>query len=605
MGSKRVTYTVRTYKPGERISATGSKTSGPENAVEPDGCDEAAHSEAHDRGAALLTKLGAFHEQNQTGRPAARNAETETAQPAPPSRPSMAVAASIIGTAVALSALAWHLQVTDRFDRPNQFKATAGRGAQETFPASTPARPRATKPTSVKSAKAKQALAKPSLASPGVIRPPTGALKPEAITKPDRPVKVVVPVPTTPRPSVSVLQALGNLEDAVTPKQDERTVRVKKGDTFMALLLRSGVPPEEAHAAITTMGSVYDPRRLRPGRKMKVTFGVLGSEQGRFLGISFDSKFDRTVSVKRQKDGNFVAAEKKKTLTAKVSRGGGMVDSSLFQTGLRNGVPASAMLQLINLYSFDVDFQRDIQPGDSFKMMYRDYRDQNGQVVRQGELIYAELTLRGTTLKIYRYTPSNGRTDYFNERGESNRKALMRTPIDGARLTSRFGRRRHPVLGYTRVHQGVDFGAPRGTPVYAAGDGTVVIAKWNGGYGRYVKIRHNANYQTAYAHLKRFANGIKNGVRVKQGQTIAYVGTTGRSTGPHLHYEVHVNRRAINPLALKLPSGQKLKGKELNAFVAARTAIKKQFVDLGPTRTVASADKNVTKTGKQKVEDDK
>ena len=211
----------------------------------------------------------------------------------------------------------------------------------------------------------------------------------------------------------------------------------------------------------------------------------------------------------------------------------------------------------------------------------------DGVVVNNGEIQYAKLTLRGTELPLYRFETPEGNLDYFNTKGESVRKALMKTPIDGARLSSRFGNRKHPILGYTRLHAGVDFAAPRGTPIYAAGDGTVTVAGTNGGYGKYIKIRHNGTYSTAYAHLNGYARGVRKGKRVRQGQVIGYVGSTGRSTGPHLHYEIHRNGKQINPLGLKLPSGEKLKGQTLEAFLSLRDTVDRQFALLSDPRQVA------------------
>lgn len=212
--------------------------------------------------------------------------------------------------------------------------------------------------------------------------------------------------------------------------------------------------------------------------------------------------------------------------------------------------------------------------------MYEQFRGENGDVVHQGNIHYAKLTLRDKGVPLYRYTTTKGNLDYFNAKGESVRKTLMRTPIDGARLSSRFGKRKHPILGYTRMHSGVDFAAPRGTPIYAAGNGTVVQSGRNGGYGNYVRIRHNGTYQTAYAHLSKFARGARRGARVRQGQVIGYVGTTGRSTGPHLHYEVLRNGRQINPRSVRIPSGEKLKGAELKKFLAMRDARDVEFAQL-------------------------
>lgn len=374
---------------------------------------------------------------------------------------------------------------------------------------------------------------------------------------------------------------LGDVEYRLTRRQHARYIRVQEGDTFIGVLTRAGASQEQARAAVSSLAGIFDPRSLRPGRRIAVLFGVREGRQGTFVGMRFDSSFDRVVSVQRQANDGFIATELRKQLTTEMVRGDGEIRASLFQAGLRNQVPAAAMIRMIHLLSYDVDFQRDIQPGDRFQIMYMRHRGQDGTVVRNGEVVYLALTLRGVTQRLYRYTTPSGRTDYFDEQGRGLRKALMRTPIDGARLSSNFGRRRHPILGYTRMHAGVDFAAPTGTPIYAAGDGTIDYAGRRGGYGNYIRINHTRDYQTAYAHMHRFADGMRRGARVRQGQVIGYVGTTGRSTGPHLHYEVIHNGERINPMTLRLPSNQRLEGEDLERFLAYRAEMDERFADLG------------------------
>ena len=242
------------------------------------------------------------------------------------------------------------------------------------------------------------------------------------------------------------------------------------------------------------------------------------------------------------------------------------------------------LVELIRAYSWDVDFQRDIRSGDTFQVMYERVYDEHGNHVHSGNIRFAQLTLSGKRHPIYRYRSKDGDDDYFDERGQSARKALMRTPIDGARLSSGFGRRRHPILGYNKMHRGVDFAAPRGTSIYAAGNGTIIKAGRNGAYGIYIRIRHNNRYSTAYGHMKGLARSARRGKRVTQGQIIGYVGTTGRSTGPHLHYEILSNGRRTNPMKIKMPSGRKLKGGALAAFQAARASIDTAFSGLAPKK---------------------
>jgi murein DD-endopeptidase MepM/ murein hydrolase activator NlpD len=246
-------------------------------------------------------------------------------------------------------------------------------------------------------------------------------------------------------------------------------------------------------------------------------------------------------------------------------------------------------MSMIKMLSWDVDFQRDIQPGDRFEVMYERYYTDGGKFVRTGDVLYANLILSGKSHPIYRHTSKGGTTDYFDAKGVSARKALLRTPIDGARLTSNFGKRHHPILGYTMMHRGVDFAAPVGTPIYAAGDGIVDVREREGAYGNYIRVRHNSDYATAYAHMSRFAPRIQKGSRVKQGQVIGFVGSTGRSTGPHLHFEVLQKGQQINPMAVKMPIGDKLAGAELERFAQQRTRIGATFERLvAPDALVAT-----------------
>jgi murein DD-endopeptidase MepM/ murein hydrolase activator NlpD len=223
---------------------------------------------------------------------------------------------------------------------------------------------------------------------------------------------------------------------------------------------------------------------------------------------------------------------------------------------------------MIHAFSYDVDFQRDIQPGDAFEVMFERYVDKKGQVVKDGDIKFAKLTLSGVTMPIYRYVDSSGMPDYYNPKGESVKKALLRTPVDGARISSAYGMRMHPILGFSTMHKGVDFAVSTGTPVMAAGSGVIDYAGANGSYGYYLRIKHDAVHSTAYAHLSRFAQGVRTGKHVAQGQTVAFTGATGRATGPHLHYEVLVHNEQVNPMSVKFQSGNKLAGKELLRFLS-------------------------------------
>jgi murein DD-endopeptidase MepM/ murein hydrolase activator NlpD len=345
---------------------------------------------------------------------------------------------------------------------------------------------------------------------------------------------------------------------------------VQRGDTLMNILTRAGIGSEDAYAAVRALVDLYDPRRLRAGQELLIT--AVANEQDdttrQLLRLAFDMDFDHEIRVSRDTEGVFSGEKLERPQRRELVRRAGIIDDSLYLSAGRAEVPQNVMLELIKLFSWDVDFQRDIHPGDAFEATFEEVSlEGERDIVRRGDdLLHARLTLGGRELDAYRFERQDGSIEYFDRTGRSLRKFLLRTPVDGARISSRFGLRQHPILGYSRMHKGVDFAAPSGTPIYAAGGGRVAVAGRNGGYGNYIRITHNGEYATAYAHLSRFAKGVKRGGRVRQGQVIGYVGTTGRSTGPHLHYEVLRHDAQINPLKLKHPALAQLSEKELEHF---------------------------------------
>ncbi len=385
--------------------------------------------------------------------------------------------------------------------------------------------------------------------------------------------------------------AAAAIEVAFAPEPDHavrNSLRLRNGDTLMKALLRAGCKRSDANAAIAAFSQLYDPRKLRAGQMLTVVLVPDEADRPPILhGITFASAPGRNLEVGRAEGGGFAAREIEVALTRGLAHANGRIATSLYQAATDAKMPQAIMMEMILAFSFDVDFQREIQRGDSFEVVFERFHDKAGAVVREGALLYAALTLSGQPLKIYRYAEPGGGEGYFDEDGNSVRKALLRTPINGARLSSRYGKRKHPILGYTKMHRGVDFAAPRGTPVAAAGSGVIESIGWNGAYGRYIRVRHKGSYKTAYAHLSRFAKGLRKGQRVKQGQTIGRVGSTGRSTGPHLHYEVIQSGRQINPLNVKLPAGPRLTGAQLAAFDAARGDIERQRAALLLVRHVA------------------
>lgn len=359
-------------------------------------------------------------------------------------------------------------------------------------------------------------------------------------------------------------------EEAMLPMV--RLLAVEPGDTLAQILIDEGAESSDAHAAIDVLRRIFNPKDLRSGQQIEITFTPSPDGLGgaKFQSLSFEPDFTKTVTVERSDKGSFSVKQAIKPLKQEIVQASGRIDSSLYDAALKAGISHNVLSTMVRVLSYDVDFQRDIQEGDTFQVFYERWIDEKGNAVKDGEVYYLSMTLSGKPLHYYRFKAADGLVDYFNQKGESVKKALLRTPADGARITSKFGSRKHPILGYSRMHKGIDFGLPHGAPIQAAGDGVVEMAGVNKGYGNYLRIRHTNGYATAYAHLSGFAKGVRVGKRVGQGQTVAFVGSTGLSTGPHLHYEVMVNGNQVNPLSIKMPSGRKLAGKELDNFNQAK-----------------------------------
>ncbi|HEY0900685.1 MAG TPA: peptidoglycan DD-metalloendopeptidase family protein [Micavibrio sp.] len=371
----------------------------------------------------------------------------------------------------------------------------------------------------------------------------------------------------------------------------EKVVKIGKGDTFGEVLQRAGLNAVEAHNAAQVMKKHYDPRALKLGQTVRLKYDRAQDDSGLQLA-SLHMDVDAVRSVNLSRDNNelgFKAVVDEKEILKKVAANRAQIETSLYGSALKAGLPRAVVAEAIRVYSYDIDFQRDVRRGDSLEVLYEQYETEDGRQVKTGDIIMARINVGGVTKTAYRFKNKNGDYDYFTDDGKTLRKALMRTPIDGARISSGFGVRRHPVLGYTKMHKGMDFAAPTGTPIFAAGDGTVERAGRFSSYGNYVSIRHNRSTKTAYAHMSRFAKGVTPGKRVKQGQVIGYVGTTGRSTGPHLHFEVIENGVQINPRNMKIQQGEALKGTELASFKEHIRKIDSQFANLTRSMKMASA----------------
>ena len=360
------------------------------------------------------------------------------------------------------------------------------------------------------------------------------------------------------------------------PHPSSRIVTIEPGDALSVVLEREGVG-DETSETIKALSEYLDPRDLRAGQKIHLTYepNSQGMQQFQALKISLDPL--RTVVVEREKEGfssNIDEKEVKRIVHAKKA----IIQNSLYGSAAKAGIPEAIVADAMRIYAWSIDFQRDIRKGDAIEVMYETFETKKGYVAKTGNVLYANLTLSGKSIPLYRFEMADGRIDYFQPTGRSIKRTLMKTPIDGARMSSGYGMRRHPVLGYNKMHKGVDFAAPTGTPIYAAGDGIIEKAGWFSSYGKYVRIRHNSELKTAYAHMSRIK--VKNGARVKQGEVIGYVGTTGRSTGAHLHYEVLLRGKHTNPRSINLPTGEKLTGAQLTKFKSSMNEMSRQFVSL-------------------------
>lgn len=338
------------------------------------------------------------------------------------------------------------------------------------------------------------------------------------------------------------------------------TLRVHPGETLQAAVRRAGVAEVDAQAADRLMGPL-DPQ----GASLDAAISDAPAGQARLIALTLRTGPATSLSLSRAFDGALHRQTLEEDTDSETAVALGRMDGSLYASALRAGADDAVIASATRLFSHRVDFARDLHDGDRFRLVFDRRVTDSGRTVESGLLRYAEIDGRGGTTRLYAFT-HNGRLDYFDEHGQAAGGLLLRTPVDGARMTSGYGMRLHPVLGYTRMHQGVDFGAVTGTPVLAAGDGVVVEARYWGGYGNWVRIRHAGGWETGYGHLSRYAAGLQPGMHVSQGQIIAYVGRTGVATGPHLHYEVWQNGERVNPIGAHVPQGLILTGRELDRF---------------------------------------
>lgn len=335
------------------------------------------------------------------------------------------------------------------------------------------------------------------------------------------------------------------------------------GSNLNDLLISNGLNKDDASAVVYEISPFVDLRRMKAGEIFTLEF--INED---FNRLTMCKSTDLLVEVFRDNsvEKGFRAEEKERQLTSFVKRVSGTIEDSLYVSALQAGLSANILQELINILSFDVDFQRDIQKDDTFNIAFEEVYDNKGEKVKDGQILCASLFTDGREISFYYYTDLNGESDYFNEQGQTVRKTLLKTPINGACITSGYGMRISPITGFSLKHQGIDFGAPSGTPIFASGDGVVESAYFSRVYGNFIELRHVNGYKTLYGHMTNYASGMRKGLRVKQGQIIGYVGSTGMSTGPHLHYEISYWGTKVNPSSVKSPPGRSLKEEDLVLF---------------------------------------
>ena len=348
---------------------------------------------------------------------------------------------------------------------------------------------------------------------------------------------------------------------------EEDNYQIQNNDSIEKILKKFNIKNEDIKI-ISNKLKQKNLSNIYSGRKLSLIFKKLDDGSKTVINLLFPINNTTSVEI-RKSQNNFLVKENILQLYKKEVVVKNIISNNLYSAAIEAEIEPNIIIEFARIFGFEVDFQRDIRKGDWFEIYYEKFEDDNGKVRDTGKIVYASMSVNGEEINLYNFK-YKGEEEYFDIKGKSITKSLMKTPINGARLSSSFGMRKHPILGYNKMHRGTDFAAPSGTPIMASGSGTVVRARWCGGGGNCVKIKHNSTYQTVYAHMKSFAKGIKEGRKVRQGQIIGYVGSTGLSTGPHLHYEVIVNGKKVNSQKLKLPSGKILKGEARKVFEIER-----------------------------------
>ena len=380
--------------------------------------------------------------------------------------------------------------------------------------------------------------------------------------------------------NVYLLKSAKTIFDSLDPRFQNITYKVKSGENFDNILKKLSISNKERKVVIENLSKNKNLLKIYEGQK--INFLIDRSSPSKIMEITFFMTKTNSLIVTRKENENIFDTKKiEKDLKKNIIYEESKIINSLYASAVKKNIPTGLIIDFARIYGFEIDFQRDIWKNDSFQILYESYMNDQSETLDYGNILFANLVLQGREYPLY-YFSNNNFSDHYDERGQSIKKTLMKTPINGARLSSSFGMRKHPILGFNKMHRGTDFAAPLGTPIMASGDGKVVKASWCGGGGNCIKIKHNSTYSTVYAHLSKFARGIKKGVRVKQGSIIGFVGSTGMSTGPHLHYEVIKNGKKINSQTLKLPSGKTLKGDERKKFEITKiniNVLKSEVID--------------------------
>ena len=355
-------------------------------------------------------------------------------------------------------------------------------------------------------------------------------------------------------------------------KLNKKVLKVKKGQTFSQILDNFNITNNRKFEIIKLINKTFNLRNLKINQV--IFFFIDNNKDVKKIIIELDFKTNLVVDLKSEISLKKIELDTSTNIISKEF----MIKESLYSDGIINKIPNQILIKIIQLFSFDLDFQRDIRENTKVSLSYQVINVEDKLDYSYGDIEYARISINDNNLEYFKFLTNDGFIDYFNKSGKNVKKSILKTPLDGAKLSSNFGMRKHPISGFNKLHRGVDFAAPKGTPIYAGGNGIIEYVGLNGGYGKYIRIRHNNEYKTAYAHMLNFKKGISNGIRVNQGDIIGYVGSTGNSTGPHLHYEIIYKNKQINPMKLKLPSGKILSGSELEKFKKKANQIYSEYL---------------------------